>query len=944
MEDRQPPVAAVMVARDPGPWFEDALASLRDQNYEDLVVLVVDAGSRQDLRRRVASVYPGAYVSRFNSDRGFSAAANTALSSVRNASYLLFCHDDVVLDPECLSELIAFATSGQVQVTAPKLLQWDDPSRIASVGASADRYGRLWPRAEAGELDQGQHDAVREVLAVESACILVSWEIFEKIGGFDPGICFGGEALDFCWRARLAGSKVAVVPTATARHLGATRRGIRSLAGLIGRESERAREAQAELLAYAEARHRLRTVLCVTPALSWVWLIWGLIGTSLESALVARLRGERLRSRLEWEAWKWVAGHPRELWRRHREVRAKSTMQGEREVRRLLTAPLHPLLEELASLAGLGTPGRRARPARALSGASAVTLGVALLLLVGSRHLLGGGLAQLGEIWANLSPAAMLKAYWSGRRIGVGSTIRTPPVGWVILALLAGICGGSEAAAVRALFFAAMVGGVVGSWRLGSEFGGRGGAVVASIGWALVPLAYDSWAGGNWQVVVAAGAAPWLLSSLARRTREQPLDRPFYRHLRRGSSQQSYWSGLVLLVAGTGLVAGLVPGEIVAMALAGFGLSSALVLAGVERRRGWAAFFAAMAAAGFSLVSDLGELAARPGSLRQVLGLVSGPSPGFSGASIARLALGPIGSGPLSWGLVIAAGFALVVGRDWRRRWAVALWLVYITSGLAAWLAGRFQIGAPPGAFASWAAAALVANLAISWAAFRQDLPAFQLGWRHGALALATAGLVLGALPVIWAAGGGSWRLPANGPGQLLSWVPKDDSGKKLLLVSDYQSLPGVGWPWRDGLSFIVSEGPPSFDELWPGPPSVESARVGAALDSVLEGDTVEAGSLLAGYHIGYLALYCRGGLDALEKRLVEELRQQLDLRELGPGGSRLYAFESEAALARSGGSSGLPVGMALALWAEAGIWAVVCGAVLARWKGARDALTREIL
>ena len=44
METLAPPVVAVVVAHDPGPWFEETLASLDSQDYAELSVLVLDAG------------------------------------------------------------------------------------------------------------------------------------------------------------------------------------------------------------------------------------------------------------------------------------------------------------------------------------------------------------------------------------------------------------------------------------------------------------------------------------------------------------------------------------------------------------------------------------------------------------------------------------------------------------------------------------------------------------------------------------------------------------------------------------------------------------------------------------------------------------------------------------------------------------------------------------
>ena len=73
---------------------------------------------------------------------------------------------------------------------------------------------------ERGELDQEQHDAVRDVFALPSACMLVRADLFRALGGFDPSISFYGDDVDLCWRAHLSGARVVVVPAARARHHG----------------------------------------------------------------------------------------------------------------------------------------------------------------------------------------------------------------------------------------------------------------------------------------------------------------------------------------------------------------------------------------------------------------------------------------------------------------------------------------------------------------------------------------------------------------------------------------------------------------------------------------------------------------------------------------------------------------------------------------------------
>ena len=105
-EDHAPPVVAVVVASDSGPWFERCLSALLAQDYSDLTTLVVDAASGEPLAPRVAAVAPGFYVVRLEKNAGFGPSANAARDVVHGAAYYLFCHDDVVLDRDAVRVMV----------------------------------------------------------------------------------------------------------------------------------------------------------------------------------------------------------------------------------------------------------------------------------------------------------------------------------------------------------------------------------------------------------------------------------------------------------------------------------------------------------------------------------------------------------------------------------------------------------------------------------------------------------------------------------------------------------------------------------------------------------------------------------------------------------------------------------------------------------------------
>src|SRR5690606_27549866 len=114
--------------------------------------------------------------------------------------------------------LVDEAMRSNAGVVGPKVVDWHTRDRLLSVGMGADKFGAPSSNVEPGELDQEQHDAVRDVFYVPGGATLVRADLFTSLGGFDPGIDLVGEDLDLCWRAHLVGARVLVVPRARIAH------------------------------------------------------------------------------------------------------------------------------------------------------------------------------------------------------------------------------------------------------------------------------------------------------------------------------------------------------------------------------------------------------------------------------------------------------------------------------------------------------------------------------------------------------------------------------------------------------------------------------------------------------------------------------------------------------------------------------------------------------
>ena len=340
MDTLAPPVVAVVVAHDPGPWFEETLASIASQDYAELSVLILDSGGREDLTGRVAAVLPTAFVRRFEENRGFGSTVNEVRNMVEGADYFLICHDDVALFPDAVHLMVEEAFRSNAGIVTPKVVSWDDPERLVHVGMTADKGGSVVDRVQPFEIDHGQHDAVRDVFVAPGGATLIRADLFEELGGFDPAIVAMGEDLDLSWRAQVVGARIIVAPDARVRHLEELAGGARSLdPALVASARDTAEEAAeggadhlsedgsaAEsargssrgasrdgdhgsghpvTLQELQRRHELLAVFKCYGRFHLVRVVPQIIVLALAEVIVAELAGNRARARAVVRAWRW---------------------------------------------------------------------------------------------------------------------------------------------------------------------------------------------------------------------------------------------------------------------------------------------------------------------------------------------------------------------------------------------------------------------------------------------------------------------------------------------------------------------------------------------------------------------------------------------------------------------------------------------------------------
>ena len=217
-----PPVVIAMVVHQPCPWLDEVLTSLAAQDYPNLQTLFFVTGTASSPTTEIDIIrhaLPAAVIRQVEGNPGFGPLMNEVGRLVEGESgFFCFMHDDVAIESNAISIMIEEMFRSNAGVVGPKFVMWDDITVLQSVGLGADRIGDIDSIVAQGEKDQEQHDAVRDVFLLPSACMLVRADLFREIGGFSPDIPLFGEDLDFCWRTHLSGARVLVVPAARSRH------------------------------------------------------------------------------------------------------------------------------------------------------------------------------------------------------------------------------------------------------------------------------------------------------------------------------------------------------------------------------------------------------------------------------------------------------------------------------------------------------------------------------------------------------------------------------------------------------------------------------------------------------------------------------------------------------------------------------------------------------
>jgi GT2 family glycosyltransferase len=867
-EEVVPPVVAVVVTSGEGPLLEATIASLAAQDYPALSVLVLDNAAVVDPTPRIAAVLPTAYVRRLPEDLGFAAAANEALRAVEGATFLLFCHDDVALDPDAVSVMVEEAYRSNAAIVGPKLVDYDRPEVLIEVGMSVDHYAVPFSVIEPGEIDQEQHDGVRDVFFVSHATMLVRADLFRAFGGFDAGTWPGSDDVDLCWRARLAGARVLVAPASRVRRKQATAR------------DERMTRRRSPQQARAATRGRVRVLFKSYSTLALVWVLPSgfvlTLGEAVGLALTRRWRhalaviGGWIPARGGWAALRKARASTQAI-RQVDDADVRDLMvRGSARFRGLLVQRLHA--GDRIADASTRARERVAETREQLRRAPAIlALTIGILLLLGSRSLILQRVPDIGSFQSWPGVGSLWSTFTSPWRYTmVGSRTPATPA-FALMSALSTVLLGHVSFARTVVVVGALPLGVWGTYRLVRTLAPQQlAAVVAATAYVANPVARDAIAHGELGPLACFALAPFVFHALVRITATTGDAG--------GRDDGRGWRAALRTVVVIGML-GAVAGSVwpPAILLAAF-IAVVFVVALPFAWGDWAILRTAGLAVlgvGASLLLLAPWVVSLIGADASTLGLRERVPLSFS--DVIRFDVGPAPAGWFTLGLLVAAAVPLVIASGPLLVWATRAWIMTLASATA-------PVPAPEGLLVP-AALGIAIAVGLGVSALLADMRSSGFGWRQVSAVACVVGLALPLLALAVDTASGRWGLPSDDWPTAVAWMRDLPSpgGFRVLWLGNPAVLP-VDAKVVDGIGFgLTRDGPGDARSLWAAPENGASDTLAAALVAARGGDTARLGHLVAPIGVRYIAVVDRwapgsGEVVPGDPRLAAQLTRQVDL------------------------------------------------------------------
>jgi GT2 family glycosyltransferase len=198
------------------------LASIREQTYKNVDVVVVDNASEHGEARQIQIEFPEVHVLPQAVNLGFGRAVNVGVRwlMAHDVPYVLLFNNDAWFDPHerTIEHLLdALHRDPKAGGAGPVILNAMAPHTIQSAGHLFSLY-TAFPHRLLSEAPRNTKIEITKPGYIVGACLLMRTDVLRQIRGFDPDYFVYGEDIDLALRMRALGYHQILVPSTAIYH------------------------------------------------------------------------------------------------------------------------------------------------------------------------------------------------------------------------------------------------------------------------------------------------------------------------------------------------------------------------------------------------------------------------------------------------------------------------------------------------------------------------------------------------------------------------------------------------------------------------------------------------------------------------------------------------------------------------------------------------------
>lgn len=211
-------ISVIIVGYNSIEYLSDCLKSIYQSDYKKFRVIFVDNQSTDGSADYVQKSFPQALVVRNKSNNGYAGGNNIGIKEALKlkSDYVFLLNPDTIVSKSCLTS-IAKRIDGKT-ILQPLILLHENGKKTELVNTTGNRLNFLGFSYCNDYRKPSDQIVEKDIPAASGAAMFLPVSLIKRVGAFDESFFMYHEDVDLCWRLRMAGYNIKLIPEARIWH------------------------------------------------------------------------------------------------------------------------------------------------------------------------------------------------------------------------------------------------------------------------------------------------------------------------------------------------------------------------------------------------------------------------------------------------------------------------------------------------------------------------------------------------------------------------------------------------------------------------------------------------------------------------------------------------------------------------------------------------------